>query len=64
MILCTATTRHEANPNRCIRWIGHGGLHRVLLPDGKINEFSDSNAIYPPTGFTKEEILAIIKGDI
>lgn len=63
MIRCTATTRHKANPNRCIRRIGHVGLHRVLV-ENQINEFSESNADYPVTGFTEDELKAIIKGDI
>jgi hypothetical protein len=63
MIRCTATTRHHDNPNRCVRQIGHAGLHRVIV-EKKVNEFSDSNANYPKTGFTKDEIAAIIKGDV
>ena len=63
MIRCTATTRHVANPNRCIRKLGHTGAHRVRV-EKKINEFSDSNAVYPPTEFTKQELKAITKGEL
>lgn len=60
MIRCTARTRSEKN--RCVREIGHAGLHRVVV-EKKVNEFSDSNAEHPLTGFTTAELNAIIKGD-
>lgn len=64
MIRCTATTRHISNPNRCIDDMGHAAPRHRYVVEGKVNEFSESNALYPPTEFTKEELKAIIKGDI
>lgn len=61
MIRCTATSK-AAHKNRCVRWIGHGGNHRVII-EGKVCEFSDSNADHPPTGFPKKELEAIARGD-
>lgn len=61
MIRCTAMTRHHENPNRCVREIGHPGLHRVVV-EKKINEFGDANANFPKTGFSKEELKAIAEG--
>ena len=63
MIRCTATTRHVQSPNRCIRPIGHTGLHRVLV-EKKVNEFDSNNAKFPKTEFTKKELKAIIEGEL
>ena len=63
MIRCTANTVHVKAPNRCVRQIGHAGLHRVFI-EGKVNEFDSTNAVFPKTAFTEEELEAIARGEL
>ncbi len=63
MIRCTATTVHVAAPNRCVRQMGHTGLHVVMI-EGKVNEFDSTNAKFPKTDFTKDELEAIARGEL
>jgi len=43
--------------------MGHTGLHVVMI-EGKVNEFDSTNAKFPKTDFTKDELEAIARGEL